>query len=194
MTSEVFVAVGLHRLIQMRTVGRTNRPVQNLPVAAFLILNTLRLPQTKMDVNCFFLLILHNQALLKVAFGPGVLSALATVAFSQMETSTPPHRINSQISFKKTYLMQRQQRALVSSSAKGLSAAKRNEAKSLQGWKMALDGALTQQKLWHVLRPFFLFLFWLGLWPSRKASKGTALNRSKLLLETVSLSGYCVSF
>lgn len=83
MRSEVFVAVGLHRLIQMHTVGRrTNRPVQNLPVAVFLILSMVSLPQTKMDVNCFFLLILHNQTLLKVTFGTGVLSALATVAFS----------------------------------------------------------------------------------------------------------------
>lgn len=83
MRSEVFVALGLPRLIQTHTAGsRTNRPVQNLPVAALLILNMLSLPQTKMDVNCFFLLFLHNQALLKVTFGTGVLSALATVAFS----------------------------------------------------------------------------------------------------------------
>lgn len=41
-------------------------------------------PQTKMDVECFFLLILHNQALLKVIFAvfTAVLGALASVAFS----------------------------------------------------------------------------------------------------------------
>lgn len=144
-----------------------------------------------MDVNCFFLLILHNQALLKVTFGTGVLSALATVAFSQMEISTPPYSINSEMSFKNTSLMQRQQRALVS--AKGLSAAKGNETKSTQGWKMALGDALTQEELWCVF-PYFLFLFWLGLRPSRKASKGTRLNRSKLLLDIASHSGGCVCF
>lgn len=81
--------------------------------------------------------------------------------------------------------MQRQQRALVSSSAKGLSAAKGNETKRLQGWKMTLGDALTQQELWHLLRPFSLFLFCLRLTPSRKAWKGTGLNRSKLLLDIV---------
>lgn len=41
---------------QPHTVGRrTNEPAQNLPVAAFLILNILSHPQTKMDVECFFL-------------------------------------------------------------------------------------------------------------------------------------------
>lgn len=145
MRSEVFVAVGLHRLVQMHTVGRrTNRPVQNLPVAAFLILNMVSLPQTKMDVNCFFMLILYNQALLKLTFGTGVLSALATVVFTKTETSTPPHHINSQKSFKKNLLDTKASGALVSSSAEGLSAAKGNEAKSLQGWKMVLDDALTQ--------------------------------------------------
>lgn len=112
-----------------------------------------------MDVNWFFLLILHNQALLKVTFGSWVFSALTTVAFSQMVTSTPPRGINLQMSFKKTCLMQREQRALVSSSAKGLSAAKGNETKNLQGWKMALGDALTQQELWHVLSPFSFSFF-----------------------------------
>lgn len=94
MRSEVSEAAGLYGLIQIRTVGRrTNEPVQNLPVAAFLILNMLSLPQTKMDVNCFFLLILHNQALLKITFGTGVLSALANVAFSQTKTLTSPDHV-----------------------------------------------------------------------------------------------------
>lgn len=78
--------------------------------------------------------------------------------------------------------MQRQQIALVSSSAKG------NETKSLQGWKMAVGHALTQQELWHVLRPFFLFLFCLGLRPSRKTSKWTGMNSSQLLLDMLSHS------
>lgn len=61
---------------------------QDLPVAAFLILNMLRLPQTKMDVNSFFLLFFHNQTQLKLAFGMGALSELANVVFSQIKTFT----------------------------------------------------------------------------------------------------------
>lgn len=100
MRSEVSEAAGLYGLIQIRTVGRrTNKPVQNLPVAAFLILNMLSLPQTKTDVNCFFLLILHNQALLKVTFGTGVLSALTNVAFSQTKTFTSPDDVKLEMSF-----------------------------------------------------------------------------------------------
>lgn len=95
MRSEVCEAAGLYGLIQTHTVGRrTNEPVQNLPVAAFLILNMLSLPQTEMDVKCFFfLLILHNQALLKITFGIGALSALANVAFSQTEILTSPDHV-----------------------------------------------------------------------------------------------------
>lgn len=81
MRSEVSEAAGLYGLVQMCAVGRrTNEPVQNLLVANFLILNMLSLSQTKMDANCFFLLILHNQALLRVTFGTGVLSELGNVA------------------------------------------------------------------------------------------------------------------
>lgn len=86
MRSEVSEAAELYGLVQMHTVGRrTNEPVQNLLVANFLILNMLSLSQTKMDVNCFSLLVLHNQALLKVTFGTGVLSELANVASQRLK-------------------------------------------------------------------------------------------------------------
>lgn len=146
-----------------------------------------------MDVNWFFLLILHNQALLKVTFGSWVLSALTTVAFSQMVTSTPPRGINLQMSFKKTCLMQREESIGQQFCKRAVSCKREWNQKSSglengTGWRLDTTGIVA------CIEPFFLFLFWLGLRPSRKASKGAGLNGSKLLLDILSHSACCVSF
>lgn len=128
----------------------------------------LSLPQAKMDVNCFFLLILHHRW-------------------------HPLHSVNSKMSFKKNSLDVKAAESIDQQLYKGLSGAKGKKPGVFRAGK------------WHWVMPwhrrncgmYFIIsfsFFWLGLRPSRKASKGTRLNRSKLLLDIASHSGCSVYF
>lgn len=65
------------------------------------------------------------------------------------------------MSFKKNSLDVKAAESIDQQLCKRAVRCKRKETRSLQGWKMALGDALTQEELWHVFHYFlFLFLAW----------------------------------